>query len=65
MTIELSVALLPLHEGSHYQRFDQKVLALTMQFAFYICITLYALLSAAQHWNFQRLYMMNMCTVLF
>ena len=37
----------------------QRVLALTMQFAYKICITLYALLSVAWHWNFQRLFILN------
>ena len=43
MTIELSVSLLHLDEGSHYQQLNRTVLALTMQFAcsvrFIICGT--------------------------
>ena len=48
-TIALSVSLLRKHEGSHYQQFNGKVLALTMQFAYTLCVALYALLSVVGH----------------
>ena len=52
VTIELSLSLLRLHEESHYQQFiinNQRVLALAMQFAYQLCIALYALLYVVRH----------------
>ena len=49
VTIELSISLLRLREDSHGKQIYQRVLALTMQFAYKLCIAEYDLLSAAQH----------------
>ena len=48
MTIEHSISLLREHEYSNGQQFNQRIFNLTMQFAYTLCIALYALLSAAQ-----------------
>ena len=43
LTIEHSISLLRYHEDSHGQQLNQRILSLTMQFAYSICIALYAL----------------------
>ena len=48
MTNEHSFSLLRLHENSRGQQLNQRIFSLTMQFAYTLCIALYALLSAVQ-----------------
>ena len=47
LTVDHSISLLRKHEDSHGQQLNQRIFSLTMQFAYSLCIALYALLSAA------------------
>ena len=59
LTSEHSISLLLKHEDSHGQQLNQRIFSLTMQFAFSLCISLYALLSGAQQCYFQGFFIMN------
>ena len=59
LRIKHFISLLCKHEDNDGQQLNQRICSLTMQFAYSLYITLYALLSAAQQWNFQGFFTMN------
>ena len=59
LTIEHSISLLRKHEDSRGQQLNKRIFSLTMQFAYSLCIALYALLTVAQQRNFQGFFIMN------